>query len=426
MKWSDAFFLAFSTLRANKLRALLTISIIALGIMALIGIITAIKAMSQKFSDSFSTMGANSFTIRYKERSPVIGGEGNREIQKENEGKVKEKMSVPGKRITEEEAELFAEQYLFPAVKSISLFGGRNNMVSYEGKRSNPNVVVVGGDENYIALNGFEVLHGRNMSEYDVQPPANDVCLLGYDAAKNLFKENLLHAIDAGIRVNNQLYRVLGVLKSRGNAFGFSRDNIIIMPYPSVKRNFVGNYSFVIGIMAKDVFRLDAAMAEAEGVFRSVRMLSSAEDNNFVVDRSDSIAQKAMESLRFLTVSATVIGLITLIGAAIGLMNIMLVALAERTREIGLAKAIGAKNSTISWLFLLEAVIISLIGSLLGILLGVIVGNVFTKALQTGFVVPWGWVLYGIFICFFIGILAGIYPALKAGKLSPVAALRYE
>jgi putative ABC transport system permease protein len=167
-------------------------------------------------------------------------------------------------------------------------------------------------------------------------------------------------------------------------------------------------------------------MGEAEGTFRAIRKLNTTEENNFVLDRSDSVAEKAMNSLGFLTISATVIGLITLIGAAIGLMNIMLVSVSERTREVGLIKAIGGKSKMISRQFLLEAIIISLLGAIFGIILGVFVGNLFSIVLKTGFVVPWDWVLYGIIICTVTGLLAGLYPALKAGKLNPIEALRYE
>ena len=159
---------------------------------------------------------------------------------------------------------------------------------------------------------------------------------------------------------------------------------------------------------------------------KPIRKLLTTEESNFALDRSDSIAEKAMNSLGFLTISATVIGLITLIGAAIGLMNIMLVSVSERTKEVGLIKAIGGKSKMVRRQFLLEAVIISVLGALFGIALGILVGNMFSIVLNTGFVVPWNWVLYGIIICTVVGLLAGLYPALKAGRLNPIEALRYE
>lgn len=393
--------------------------------MALIGIITAIKAMNQKFSESFSTMGANAFTIRYKERNIRFGGGNNNDVKLSKKGKKKEKKSNLGKKITKDEAELFVNRYAFPSIKSISVFGKRNNIISYNGKKTSPNVMLFGGDENYLLLNGFNLQVGRNFNQADVQSGGN-VCLLGYDVANKLFKEGINRSENAIVKINNIPYRVLGVLESRGSSFGFSRDNMVITTYTNVSRNFSYGYSYVIAVMANDLLKVNQAMGEAEGAFRPIRKLNTTEENNFTLDRSDSIVEKAMNSLGFLTISATVIGLITLIGAAIGLMNIMLVSVSERTREVGLVKAIGGKSKAISRQFLMEAILISMLGAFFGIVLGVLVGNLFSMVLNTGFVVPWNWVLYGVVICTIVGLLAGLYPALKAGKLNPIEALRYE
>ena len=425
MKFRDIFLLAFRTIRSNKLRTGLTVSIIAFGIMALVGIITAIKAMNQKFTESFSTMGANAFTVRFKERDIRFGGGNNREVKLSKKGKRKEKKSSLGKIITKDEAENFIRRFDFPGIKGVSIFGNRNNIASHENRKTSPNIVIFGGDENYLLLNGFSLQYGRNLNRMDVQTGRN-VCVLGYDVAKKLFKEGIERAVNSVVRVNNIPYRVLGVLESRGSTLGFSRDNIIISTYENIDRNFPSGYSFVMAVMTNDLLKVNEAIGEAEGTFRGVRKLNTTEENNFVMDRSDSVAEKAMNSLRFLTVSATVIGLITLIGAAIGLMNIMLVSVSERTREVGLIKAIGGKSKMVSRQFLLEAIIISVLGAIFGIILGVMVGNLFSMVLNTGFVVPWNWVLYGIVICTAVGLLAGLYPALKAGRLNPIEALRYE
>jgi putative ABC transport system permease protein len=425
MRFWDVLTLAFRTIRGNKLRTGLTVAIIAFGIMALVGIITAIKAMNQKFTESFSTMGANAFTIRFKERNIRFGGGNNNELTLSKKGKKREKKSNLGRIITKDEAEMFVKQYEFPATTSISIFGNRANIASYRARKTSPNVTLFGGDENYLLLNGWIVQYGRNMNRMDVQTGRN-VCIIGYDVAKKLFRESTAMAVNAVVRVNNIPYRVLGVLESRGSVFGMSRDNVIITSYTNVDRNFKTGYSFVVGIMTNDLLTVNEAMGEAEGAFRGIRKLNTSEENNFVLDRSDSVAEKAMKSLGFLTISATVIGLITLMGAAIGLMNIMLVSVSERTREVGLIKAIGGKSSTVRFQFLLEAIIISLLGAFFGIILGIFVGNLFSFVLKTGFVVPWNWVLYGIIICTITGLLAGIYPARKAAKLNPIEALRYE
>lgn len=425
MKFQDVFSLAFRTVRGNRLRTGLTVAIIAFGIMALVGIITAIKAMNQKFSESFSTMGANAFTLRFKERNIRFGGGGNDEVKLSKKGKRKEKKSNLGKPITKEEAELFVTNYHYPSVTGISIFGNRNTIISRAEKKTSPNVLLMGGDENYLLLNGFTLAEGRNINKAEVQSGTN-VCLLGYDVANKLFKEGIGKAVNAQIRVNNIPCRVLGVLASRGSSFGFSRDNLIFTSYTCLERNFPSNSSYVVGVMTNDLRYVSEAMGEAEAAFRPIRKLTTTEESNFVLDRSDSVAEKAMNSLGFLTISATVIGFITLIGAAIGLMNIMLVSVSERTKEVGLIKAIGGKSKLVRRQFLLEAIIISVMGALFGIVLGVMVGNLFSMVLNTGFVVPWDWVLGGIIICSIVGLLAGLYPALKAGRLNPIEALRYE
>lgn len=425
MNFRDVFFLAFRTVRSNRLRTGLTVAIIAFGIMALVGIITAIKAMNQKFSESFSSMGANAFTIRYKERN-IRFGNGDRDVELSKKAKRKEKKSNLGKRITRDEAEMFIRNYHYPSTSSVSVFGSRNAIVSYEGKKTSPNVMLFGGDENYVLLNGFEIAGGRNINKTDVQSGGN-VCLLGYDVAYKFFKQGIDQAINNMVRINGVPYRVIGVLASRGSTFGFSRDNMVITTYTNVHRNFANaGSSYVIAVLTNDIKQVNEAMGEAEAAFRPIRRLSITEESNFALDRSDSVAERAMNSLGFLTISATVIGLITLIGAAIGLMNIMLVSVSERTKEVGLVKAIGGKSKMVRRQFLLEAMIISILGALFGIILGILVGNMFSMVLDTGFVVPWNWVLYGIVICSVVGLLAGLYPALKAGRLNPIEALRYE
>jgi len=423
MKFSDTLSLAYRTVKSNKLRTGITVAIIAIGITALIGIITAIQAMNQKLTESFSNMGANGFTIRYKERNIRFGSD-NDELKVTKKNARKEKRSNLGKLITEQEAERFIQSYRFPGMVGISAFAGNNSTVAFQSKKTSPNVFVFGADEAYLELNGFTLLTGRNFMRQEVSS-ASQNCLLGYDVARKLFRGSPDKALNQVIRINNIPFRVIGVLNSRGSSFGFSRDNIVVISYKNIKRYFNTN-SYSIGIKTNDINQVDYAMGEAEGVFRAVRKLNTTEESNFVIDRSNSVAEKAMNSIGFLTVSVTIIGLITLIGAAIGLMNIMLVSVTERTKEVGLIKAIGGKSNLVRQQFLLESVLISIAGAVFGIVAGVLLGNLFSMILDTGFVVPWNWVMYGIIICTVVGLLAGIYPALKAGKLNPIDALRYE
>ncbi|HZF63620.1 MAG TPA: ABC transporter permease [Chitinophagaceae bacterium] len=423
MHSGDVFSLAFRTIKSNKLRTGITVAIIAFGIMALVGIITAIEAMNQKLTESFSTMGANGFSIRYKERKLKFGN--SREIKVSKKNARREKSSSLGKSITDDEAVQFAKHYHFPATVGISVLASRNAIVGYKAKKTNPNVTIFGADEHYLVLNGFNLDYGRNFSAQEVRSGAN-FCLIGADVHQKLFKTNPGKAINSVIRINSMPYRVIGVMASRGSSFGFSRDNVIVTSYNNIKKNFTETGSYSIGVMTKNINQVEEAMGEAEGIFRAIRKLNTTEETNFVLDRSNSVAEKAMKSLGFLTISATIIGMITLIGAAIGLMNIMLVSVTERTKEVGLVKAIGGKSSVIRRQFLTEAVLISIMGAFFGIVLGIIVGNLFSFVLNTGFVVPWAWIIYGIVICTIVGLLAGLYPAIKAGKLNPIDALRYE
>jgi putative ABC transport system permease protein len=426
MNLKDTIVIAYRTVLANRLRSGLTVAIIAFGIMALVGIKTAITAMQQKFLESFSSMGANGFTIRYKEPRMRFG-DGGGEIKKEQKGQRKERKSNRGKPINRQQAEEFKSTFDFPAKVCINLFGSRDAIVSYGSKKTNPTTRVYGSDENFVDQNGFTVSYGRGLNDLDVSSGRN-VCLVGSEIAKTLFGGNAEKAMEQIIRVNNIPFRVVGVLGEKGSSLGFSWDNVIVTSYRNVQRFFNSNpnSSFNIQIKVGDLKYMDAAIGEATAKFRSIRKMSTTETENFVIDKSDSFVEMLLDQLGYLTGAALVIGFITLTGAAIGLMNIMLVAVTERTKEIGLIKAIGGKQVNVRQQFLFEAIIISIMGALFGVILGVIVGNGFSIFLNTGFVVPWDWMILGILICTLVGLLAGLYPAYKASRLNPIEALRYE
>jgi putative ABC transport system permease protein len=423
MKLFDTLSLSYRTIRGNKLRTSLTVAIIALGIAALIGIQTAIEAMTQKFTESFSSMGANGFSLRFK---PAWQIRFNRSVVKQKKGK-KEKKSSGDKPISKYQAETFKSTYAFPALVSLSLTGTNNAIVTAGGKKTNPTIWISGGDENYLELNGFTIAAGRNINALDIQAGRN-VCLIGNDVAQKLFGSNPELPIEKIIRINNISFRVVGTLAPKGSTLGRSRDEFVFTTYNTARRFFTTNpnASFSIGVKVPNVKYLEPAIGEAEGIFRSIRKVGTIEENNFIIDKSDSFVEVLLRQLSWLTGAAIVIGFITLMGAAIALMNIMLVAVTERTKEIGLVKAIGGKQSSVRQQFLFESVIISLLGAAFGIVVGILLGNTVSLLMNTGFVIPWLWVMFGILICSLVGLLAGIYPAIKAARLNPIEALRYE
>ena len=426
MTFKDTVALSWRNISGNKLRTAITVAIIALGIFALILIITSIKAASNSLTTSFSTMGANSFSLRFKDRNIRIGGGRQRESTKTSKSALREKKSNMGKVITYDEARAFKKRYQFPATVGLALMGPRNVVCNNERKKTNPDVSVLGGDENYLELNGYAIAYGRNFTETEIES-GRSICMLGSGTAKKLYPDNPAKAIDMVLSVDHIPYRVIAVLEEKGSSAFFNTSKIVVTSYNNIRRLYTSqNSSFTIGVMVSDLKMMDAAIGEAKGAFRPIRKLDVKDEINFYVDKSDSIAEALLTNLGFLEKGTIGIAFITLIGAAIGLMNIMLVAVNERTKEIGLIKALGGTSKDIRAQFLYESVLISLLGAVAGIIAGVLLGNVVAILLKTGFVVPWAWVIAGIFVCSFVGLAAGLYPAYKASKLDPIVALRYE
>ena len=425
MTIQDSFVLAWRTVKSNKLRTGITVTIIAFGIMALIGIITAISAMNQSLKENFSFMGANAFVIRYKEMNARMGGPNDGdEFAKTKKGQ-KEKKSNLDKPIRIEEATYFKENFGFNrAVVSISKRVGGNNEIHYKEKKTNPQILLMGGDENYLAVNGYTLTTGRNLNNVDISSGRN-VCIIGSNVAAKLFPNKPEACIDKVILLQSKPYRVIGLLKSKGSSAMMRQDDIVISSLKNA-RQYQSNTGYSLGVMVNNVAELEPAIGETTDQMRKARRLIPTESDNFVIDKSDKFAQMFIGFLAGVSGAAGAIGMITLIGAAIGLMNIMLVAVSERTREVGLIKALGGKKKDVRRQFLFESICISILGAVIGIFLGILVGNLFSVILNTGFVIPWMWVFIGIGICSLVGLAAGIYPAMKAAALNPIDALRYE
>jgi len=407
----ENFKIAIYSVKSNLLKTILTIMIIAIGIMALVGILTAIDSIKNSLNSQFTEMGANTFTIQNLER-------------RSHSGKKHRKL-IDYKYITYKEAMQFKKDYNFPSTVSLSTVASWTATVKYESQKTNPNIGVLGIDENYLITSGRDLQKGRNFTAQEVLLNSNCV-IIGAELEKNLFK-NKENPIGKIIKIGNGKYKVMGVLKEKGSGFGDNGDRGCFLPLTNVRQYFSSpTMTFTIQVMPYNSKLLNLAISESECLFRVIRKLKLADENNFEIVKSDNLVKMLFENIKYVTIAATIIGIITLLGAAIGLMNIMLVSVTERTREIGIRKAIGATSKIIKQQFLFEAVFIGQLGGLLGIILGIIIGNLVTIFTGGVFIIPWIWIISGVFICFIVGLLSGIIPAIKASKLDPIVALRYE
>jgi putative ABC transport system permease protein len=410
MTYTENVRLALQSIKSNRLRTLLTALIIAIGLSALVGILTTLEAVKKSMTDAFSSMGANSFTIRNRGTGIRIGGSGQRQ--------------KPFKSIRYAEAIALKEQLNTPASMAVSVIASRGATVKYGTFKTNPNITVQGIDENGLNAQGLELAQGRNFSLTEIQNGSN-VCVIGVEVSDKLLKgESPLEKI---ITVGNQRLKVIGVLVSKGQSMGFSGDRSVYVPLLKARLiNANSNPSYTITVIVPNNNIMENIIGEATSTFRNIRKVKVTDQNNFEITKSDAIAQTLFEQLKYIVWGGIAIGGITLMGASIGLMNIMLVSVTERTREIGIRKAIGANPSVIRKQFLIEAVMICLMGGALGIFMGIAIGNLISFAMGGSFIVPWLWIFGGFALCVLVGIGSGYYPAKKASKLDPVEALRYE
>lgn len=410
MTYTENVRIALQSIKSNRLRTMLTALIIAIGLSALVGILTTLDAVKKSMTDAFSSMGANSFNIRNRGTGIRIGGSGKR--------------PKPFKSIRYEDAIAFKKRLNAPATVAVSVYASGGSTVKYGTEKTNPNINIQGIDENGLASQGLELAQGRNFSPFEAES-GNNVCIIGAEIAKTVFKTE--SPLDKIITAGNKRLKVIGVLVAKGASMGPNTDRVVYIPLLKAKLiNSNSNPSYTITVMVPNNDLMDNVIGEATAEFRNIRKIKVKEPNNFEITKSDAVAQTLFENLAWVAIGGIAIGTITLIGASIGLMNIMLVSVTERTREIGIRKAIGANPATIRKQFLIEAVVICLIGGALGILLGIGIGNLISLSMGGKFIIPWMFILGGLVLCVGVGIMSGYYPAKKASKLDPVEALRYE
>lgn len=409
MDYAEIVKMALASLQAHKLRSALTMLGIAVGVFSIIGVMTILGALQNTIETGLSALGANTFQIQ-KYPATLIGG---MNLSKYNNRRdIDYDDALAFKRLMGDEAKI-----------GIEISVGAKQAV-YQGRKTNPNLSLIGGDANYVANNGYNLAYGRNLNDEDVLY-ARNVIVIGDGVQKLLFETE--NPIGKEIKFDGRNYVVIGVLELKGSAFGQGQDNFALIPIT----RFLTNYgragrSLILTVQAPSQALYQSAMDKAIGAMRLARRLQAEDVNDFEIVANDSLVKQFQEFAGVIRVGAFIISFIALLAAGVGIMNIMLVSVTERTKEIGIRKSVGAKKFNILTQFLIEALALSLSGGLLGIVAGALGGNAVAIAMNAPFAFPLDWAAIGLLVCSAIGVAFGFYPAYKAASLDPIEALRFE
>lgn len=400
--------IALRSIRAQWLRTLLTVTIIGTGIMALMSMITATEALRSSLIDQFVGLGAGTLQVSKKSQSGAFQG---RRLGDSNP-------------LTFQQAMDLKDAMKDTAPISVSARGTMMGRLARSGEETDPNVLVVGGDEGFLPMSDYDLSSGRNFTSEEVRRNA-PLVILGQDVVDQLFSPGD-DPIDQNVRIRNRRYRVIGVLGQQGSSFGMSQDNQAILPVGEIRARFSGRRtSYTVQVKSPDPDGIGALSDAVTGEMRAIRGDLPGQEDSFRISRSDALIDQFNQGISSVTYAALFLGLITLLGSSIGLTNIMLVTVTERTREIGLRKALGASAKTIRTQFLVEVVMIGLLGGLVGVLMGIGVGNLVAGQLDAPFILPWNWMFIALALSGAVSLGSGYYPARRAAQLDPIESLRH-
>jgi putative ABC transport system permease protein len=409
MDFREILAIAISAIRANKLRSTLTLLGIVVGVFSIIGVMTAVRVLQNSIESGLSQLGAHTFQIQ---KFPALQT-GNRAAWV----KLRKR-----KNITYEQAQYVEERMtnaMFIGIEGHQ--GGR--VVQYGSEKTNPNVSLSGETPAGFPTNNWTVKEGRAINDDDVQH-SRRVVVLGAKVVEKLFPRGVV--LDAVVKIDGQRYIVIGTLEPQGTTLGGNQDNFVVIPLTTFMEVYGKERSLNIMVKAKSPELFDDAVEEARHLLRTVRKVEPGDEDDFSIFSNDSLIQQFNEFTFYVKLGIGFISFISLLAAGVGIMNIMLVSVTERTREIGIRKAIGARKRAILTQFIMEAVVLCQIGGIVGIAIGIFGGNITALIFEFPPVIPLDWAFIGFALCSFIGIAFGVYPAWKAANLDPIDALRYE
>lgn len=408
MQIKESIVMAFDSLRTNKLRSILTLIGIGIGLFSIIIVMTAIGAVQKTVEDAFSSIGTNNFIIQ---KYPAVRmGPGHWRMYRNR------------KDLTSDQGRRLKELTILPTAIGIEMDDG-GNIIKYKNLSTNPNVNVIGTDLDNFMVNDLKVEFGRGFTIQDMDY-IRRYAIIGKDVADKLFEN--VDPIGEEIKVDNQPFEVIGVFEKKGSVLGSGQDNFVAIPLPMFERMYGEERGATFTIMAPSPELMERTMDEVIGALRVIRKVPIGEDNDFEIVTNDQLVDQFNDLTKYFKLGAGVVAFIALLAAGVGIMNIMLVSVTERTREIGIRKAIGARKSIIRSQFVAEAIVLSQIGGIGGIVLGVLGGNLVAIMINVSVVVPIDWIMIGLTVTTLVGVVFGVYPAIKASNLDPIEALRYE
>lgn len=404
----EVFRQAIDSIRSNKLRSSLTLLAISVGVFAIISANTAVLVLDTYFKDTLSMMGGDVITVS---KFPAVNM-GNTDWEKYRN---RENITFTHMERLQGQAKTLT------GVGPNAYF--RTARVSYNDQETEPNIAIRGANENYLANNAYDLEEGRNFLPEDIDY-ARSVAIIGADVASALFE--IERPLGKTVRIEGRPYTVIGVTHAKGNVFGNSMDRFVIIPYSTLAGVYGKDRNITMQVRAGSVERIEAAIDELTGLLRTIRKVAPGEENNFDITTNETLGNSLDSFTGVLYIIGFVIGGIVLLGAGIGVMNIMLVSVSERTREIGIRKAVGATKKAVVSQFLMESIAMCQIGGVIGIFIGAGLGNATALWLESSIVIPWGSALGGVIGMTIVGVVFGVYPAFKAAQLDPIESLRYE